>query len=294
MIGALRRRLVERFWSRRFRQTTGRGEILRTWMHEPLVRRAINRRITGDEHCWPMDWFVRQWCTHNGAFQPFDRGLSLGCGDGHLERDVMSKGICRSLLGIDLSTEAVAQANRAAAEAGFETLEYRRGDMNQLDLGDERFDIVFFHQSLHHVAELETCLDEVRRVLKPGGILYLDELIGPSRDTWQRSMLADAESAFERLPRHLQRRQKLDMPVDWRDPSEAIRSGEIVEQVGQRFEVLERRDYGGHLLAIIHPFLDPEALKTPEGEEALASLVAEEDSLLEAGRGSFYAVMVAR
>ena len=283
-LGALRRRVVERFWSRRFA-----GDVLRTWMHEPIVRRAINRRLTGDEHTWPLDDFRTRY-GHRG----FDHGLSLGCGDGALERDVLAKDLCRSMVGLDLSTTAIERATGHAVAAGFgDRVRYQLADLNSLELPAETYDIAFFHQSLHHVADLEGCLDQVRRSLRPGGLLYLDELVGPSRGDWHRSMLADAEAAFARLPKHLVRRHPLDVPVDWRDPSEAIRSGEILEQVERRFRIVERHDYGGHLLALIHPYLHQDALATPKGEAALAELLATEDQLLAAGHTTFYTVIVA-
>ena len=285
VLGGLRRRLVERFWSRRFA-----GDTLRTWMHEPLVRRAINRRITGDEHCWPLDHFATAWGDRS-----FDRGLSLGCGDGRLERDVLGKRICRTMEALDLSPTAVELARQQAAVEGFgEAVTYRVADLDALELPESVFDIAFFHQSLHHVADLEGCLDQVRGALAPGGILYLDELVGPSRTAWAPELLVDAQAAFDRLPSALKRRRKLGYPVDWRDPSEAVRSGEILEQVEQRFEIVERRDYGGHLLAMIHPMLRPEALASEAGQTALAELLATEDELLARGAATFYTVITAR
>ena len=58
------------------------------WGAQPLVRRAINRRLTGDPNCWPMEWFA-------GRFVPetVPLGLSVGCGSGLLERDVLAKNI---------------------------------------------------------------------------------------------------------------------------------------------------------------------------------------------------------
>lgn len=282
MIGRLKNALAQRFWGRYYRS----GGI-RTWLAEPTVRRAVNGRITGDPHCWPMDWFKAQH-----AVEPFARGLSLGCGEGRLERDLVAKEICRTLVGIDLSTEAVVQARRAAQEAGFE-ITYQQGDMNRLDLEPEAFDIAFFHQSLHHVEELDHSLAAVRRALDPRGLLYLDEYIGPSRGEWRRELVVEAEEVYARLPPSVRRSRRVTLPIDWRDPSEAVRSGEIMEHLERYFRIRERHDYGGNLLSVIHPLLDPEALETPLGEEVLEVLVTAEDKLLERGIKSYYTVLLA-
>ena len=184
LIARLRGFMVRWRWARFYRRG---GE--RTWLHEPPVRRYVNQSVTGSEDRWPMDWFAERCAT------AFRRGLSLGCGEGALERDVVGRGICAEILGIDL-LEALERARDLAREAGLQGITYRRADMNRLELDPGAFDVVFFHQSLHHVENLEGCLEAVRRALVPGGTIYLDEYVGPSRDGWDRPMLADAEAAL--------------------------------------------------------------------------------------------------
>jgi hypothetical protein len=61
-------------------------------------------------------------------------------------------------------------------------------------------------------------------------------------------------------------------PIEWfpypilvDDPSEAIRSSEIVEQLGVGFDVVAFRPYGGTLLSVIYPFLRQERLTSELG-----------------------------
>lgn len=284
MIRHLKTRLAQAFWSRRFR-----AGWPHTWMNEEVVRRYINRSISGDPHRWPMEWFAERY-----ASEPFARGLSLGCGNGSLERDILSKNICTTMVGIDLSPAALARAEEAATAADQRRVEYRRGDMNALELPANSFEIAFFHQSLHHVDRLDRCLAAVSEALVPGGWLYLDEYIGPSRGDWRQELIAAAEQVYQTLPATARRSRRVTLPVDWRDPSEAIRSGEIMATVEARFEVVERRDYGGNLLSVIYPHLalgdlDPGAL-----ELVLERLIVAEADLLASGVPSYYSVVVAR
>src|SRR5438309_8457233 len=62
---------ARRFWS----SETARDAEDHYWGAQPLVRRAINRRVTGDPNRWPMEWFAEAY-----ANRPFSRGLSIGCG----------------------------------------------------------------------------------------------------------------------------------------------------------------------------------------------------------------------
>jgi len=279
----LRQFLVGRFWNR----TYAAGEYV-TWPQEPVVRRRLNRRVTGSPDVWPIDWLAREWIP-----RPFPRALSLGCGEGALERDLMSKGLCGAIVGLDLSEQALGLARQKAAEAGFGTLEYRRADLDRLALAPESREAVFAHQALHHVRELEACLEQVARALAPGGLLYVDEYTGPSRHEWNRELLAGAEEVYRALPASLRRRRRLRLPVDWRDPSEAVRSSEIVPVIDATLEIRERRGYGGNLLSVIYPHLRLDGLDDAEREEVLTHLLDSEDELLAAGAESFYSVVVA-
>ncbi len=260
------------------------------WGAQPLVRRAINRRVTGDPNRWPMEWFTGKY-----AREPMGLGLSVGCGSGMLERDVLAKGICRALEGVDFSPEAIEQARRRAEEARLShALRYRVEDINALELPPARYDIVFFHGSLHHVRSVERVLTEVRAALRPGGLLYLDEYMGPARSEWTEEEWSFARSAFGALPDALKNRGELAIPLPLDDPLESIRSSSIRPETHRLFRVLEERPYGGNILWFLFPCLDMARLREDE-TEALSRLIALEDHLLERGWvESYFRVIVAR
>jgi len=246
--------------------------------------------IRTNPNCWPMEWFARRYTP-----EPLPRGLSIGCGEGLLERDVIAKGICRRVEGIDFAPEAIAQATRGAEEANLSRcLDYRVGDVNALALSPASYDIVFFHGSLHHVRSVERALAEVHRCLKPGGLLYLDEYMGPSRSEWRDSEWEFAKSAFDALPEALKNRRELMVPIPLDDPLESIRSSAILPETRRVFEVLEDRPYGGNILWFVFPCLDMAALRE-DRTEALSRLIALEEHLLERlWVESYYRVIVAK
>jgi SAM-dependent methyltransferase len=198
------------------------------------------------------------------------------------------------VVGIDLSTGALALAVARARAAGVRKIAYLRQDLNALALPEEAFDAAFFHQALHHVEDLEHCLAEVASSLKPGGMLYLDEYVGPSRSEWRRSLLDEAEAVYQSLPRGVRRRRRLALPLDWRDPSEAIRSSDILTALAARFSIELRRDYGGTFLSVIHPHLDLPRSSPAEREATLAAVIDAERSYLTSGGSSYYTVVIAR
>lgn len=288
---SLREERAETAAARRFWSSEGVREAEdHYWGAQPLVRRAINRRVTGDPNRWPMEWFAEAY-----AREPFARGLSVGCGSGLLERDVLAKGICDSMEGIDFSEESLEQARFAAEEGHLsDRLEYRAEDINALKLPRGRYDIVFFHGSLHHVRQIERVLTEVRHALKPGGLVYLDEYMGPSRSEWTDEEWGFARSAFDSLPEDLKNRPNLMIPLPLDDPSESIRSSAIRPAAARLFEVVEERPYGGNILWFVFPCLDMERLRQ-DSTGALSRLIALEEHLLERGWvESYFRVIVAR
>jgi SAM-dependent methyltransferase len=288
---SLREERAETAAARRFWSSEGVREAEdHYWGAQPLVRRAINRRVTGDPNRWPMEWFAEMY-----AREPFARGLSVGCGSGLLERDVLAKGICEAMEGIDFSEESLEQARFAAEEGHLsDRLEYRAEDINALKLPRGRYDIVFFHGSLHHVRQIERVLTEVRHSLKPGGLVYLDEYMGPSRSEWTDGEWGFARSAFDSLPEDLKNRPNLMIPLPLDDPSESIRSSAIRPAAARLFEVVEERPYGGNILWFVFPCLDMERLRQ-DSTGALSRLIALEEHLLERGWvESYFRVIVAR
>lgn len=280
----LARRMTAWAWSRRLA-----AGGTRTFMHEPVVRRRINARITGDPDLWPMDYFARR-C----AGRVFARGLSLGCGEGALERDVRRRGLVGELEGLELAAELVELARAKAAEEGLKGLTYRQADLGEEELPSARHDIVLVHQALHHFENLDFCLSQARRSLRPGGLFYVDEYVGPSRNHWSAARLEPLRQIYAGLPPAVRRARKLRAPIDKLDPSEAIRSAEILYFLEKHFEIVERRDYGGQILAVLYPNLERGEMSQAEWETLLTRLLDAEEELARAGLPPFYTWILAR
>ena len=62
-------------------------------------------------------------------------------------------------------------AREHAVEQGSDNLEFVEGDVYALDYADATFDVVYANQLLQHLADPVAALQEMRRVLRPGGLL---------------------------------------------------------------------------------------------------------------------------
>jgi SAM-dependent methyltransferase len=98
--------------------------------------------------------------------------VDVGCGDGSLVRHLARRGA--RAVGVEIGREPLARA-RAHAPVGDER--YEEGGAQALPLDDASADVVVFANSLHHVPGelLDAALGEAARVLRPGGMLYVQE-----------------------------------------------------------------------------------------------------------------------
>jgi SAM-dependent methyltransferase len=251
-------------------------DVSATWMAHPLVRAEINRRVSGNPHLWPAT-ALRHWL---GERAPLHRVLSIGCGAGGMERSLIEEQIATHATGIDMAENAVAEARRLADGM---PIDYLVTDAREyLRAHTAAFDAIVFHQSLHHFDALDELMELVSNSLRARGLLYLDEYVGPSRDDWPLRRLIAPNLAYRLLPREVRRPHLIRAPINHEDPTEAIRSGEIVEAVERRFRVVHRRDYGGNLLAVIYPNLrrPDEGSRREVLDAAVARLIAMEGRLL--------------
>ena len=102
--------------------------------------------------------------------------LDVGCGPGTITIDLARRVRPGQVIGIDASSDVVAQAAGLAASEGVANVEFRVGDAYSLEFEDATFDVVHAHQVLQHLRRPVDALREFRRVLKPGGVVAVRDV----------------------------------------------------------------------------------------------------------------------
>jgi ubiquinone/menaquinone biosynthesis C-methylase UbiE len=103
--------------------------------------------------------------------KPFRSLLDLGTGTGRM-LELFGKEIERGL-GLDLSLDMLLLARDRLERAGFRHCSVRQGDIYDLPLGNDSFDVVILHQVLHFLDDGARAIREAARVLRPGGRLLV-------------------------------------------------------------------------------------------------------------------------
>jgi SAM-dependent methyltransferase len=94
------------------------------------------------------------------------RLLDVGCGPGTITADFARRLAPGAVVGLDASTQVIAEARRDHPGIPFTI-----GDVYRMDFPDASFDIVHAHQLLQHLVDPVAALKEMRRVTAPGGIV---------------------------------------------------------------------------------------------------------------------------
>jgi ubiquinone/menaquinone biosynthesis C-methylase UbiE len=103
--------------------------------------------------------------------------LEVGPGPGYLGLEWLKQTGGTRLTGLDISADMLAVARRNAAEYGLAgRVEYVQASGSTMPFDDGTFDAVFSNGSLHEWSDVPGTLDEMWRVLKPGGRLFVSDL----------------------------------------------------------------------------------------------------------------------
>jgi ubiquinone/menaquinone biosynthesis C-methylase UbiE len=146
---------------RPYLSAAGRDWLL--WLYDPLTR------LFGADKVFRA--FLEQ-----AALQPDHAVLDVGCGTGTLAVLLKQLHPTIDVTGLDPDPKALAFATRKAKRKGV-AVRFDRGFADELPYGDATFDRVFSSMMFHHVPRRDKAkvLEEIRRVLKPGGRLeFLD------------------------------------------------------------------------------------------------------------------------
>jgi SAM-dependent methyltransferase len=139
----------------------------------------------------------RRTAERNAAFflphlEPGMRLLDAGCGPGSITIGLARAVAPGEAVGIDASAQAIDAARERAAREGVANVRFDVADVTKLPFDDATFDAAFAHALLQHLPWPLDALKELRRVLKPGGVIGLADadldgaLIAPESDALAR------------------------------------------------------------------------------------------------------------
>jgi|GEM_PF-4494315 len=126
----------------------------------------------------PLAALASRTLEREGAFVlpwlcPGQDVLELGCGPGTITLDLAAAVLPGRVAGVELSAAAIETARRLAAGREQVNARFLVAHPGELPFADGTFDRVFSHGLLERVVRPREVLEEIRRVLRPGGVAAL-------------------------------------------------------------------------------------------------------------------------
>jgi phosphoethanolamine N-methyltransferase len=126
--------------------------------------------------------------------------LDLGCGVGGYDILLLAAHGAGKVVGVDIDAASLEIARRRASSAGVgERIEFRHVSPGPLPFDDASFDIVFSKDTIVDLPDKRTALDELSRVLAPGGSIVLSDWFraeGPMT-TEMRAWTSEGDETYE-------------------------------------------------------------------------------------------------
>lgn len=122
---------------------------------------------------------------------PGTRLLDMGCGAGHAS--FIAAAQVKEVVAYDLSEQMLNVVNDAAKTRNISNITTQQGYAEILPFEDGWFDVVISRYSAHHWHDVGKALREVRRVLKPGGVVIFMDVMSPGHpvlDIWLQTVEA--------------------------------------------------------------------------------------------------------
>ena len=189
----------------------------------------------------------------------FEHGLTLGCGAGRCERELIRNGVCRTFHGIDVSANAIVAAREIAKEQNLPVI-YEVADLNFVELPEKTFDLVVAQTCLHHILFLERVAEQVWRSLKRDGYLWIHDFIGETQQQHDLRRLSIVNQILAVLPEKFRKSKltgrlvteiKRPEPGHLVSPFESIRSSEIVPIFQRWFTVEWKVEFDAFLRLVV-------------------------------------------
>jgi ubiquinone/menaquinone biosynthesis C-methylase UbiE len=252
------------------------------WQNHPLALERMVRLLGGRLR---ERWFTETYLPATGV----ERGLGIGVGTGATEMEILKSGAVKHFDVWDVSAASLEAVRQRAARFGAaDRITTNLGDIQTADLGENRYDVITFIASLHHIENLDGVLEQCRRALKPGGALWAAEYVGPDRFDFPPEHTALARALFLGLDPALRKSWEPVLRFPTRqevievDPTESIHSSDIPSAIQRHFGWMEETPTYGSFAFIMFWGLNHDAIyERPEGESLVRAILAIDEALID-------------
>ena len=259
------------------------------WELLPIVFQYQNRCMTGDEGTYGLSYAMNYVKEHIGDKNL--RGLAIGCNESGPEMTVFETGVYSKIEVMDIAQGLLKKQSRIASEKGLNAIEYIKQDLNCVELEKNTYDFIWAVGTVHHIENLELFFAQVQNALKDNGIFMMREYIGPNRINYTEEQLSIVNEILSILPEKYKKTpegfiKNMQEPTDVAglikiDPSESVRSEDIMQILNDELEIVKLAYTGGTILQPLLSNIASNFEKDQEADLILNLLILLEKTLIE-------------
>lgn len=267
------------------------------WWIIPQIRHRWNLKITGNKNREYEEYFCSKFFPENKKL----KFISIGSGVCSHEIKIAKLKPEWEIHCVDFSEKLLNEAKNEAKKNGVKNMFfYAENILESKFYKRQKFDIVFFHASLHHFDKInEFFLHHIKPLLNNQGYLIINEFVGNNRLQFKQFQISKINHAIDLIPKCYRKIFKTNfyknkfygsglVRMYIADPSECADSENILPTIHENFKIIEEKPYGGNLLMsalkdISHHFIESDNHKT----KILEELFNLEDKFLEKNKSDF-------
>lgn len=255
----------------------------------PAVTKRWNKLITGNENTLYEEYLTEKY------FKNKDKIKILALGTGVCSHEIRLAEINQNceIDCYDFSDELLQKGKIISDKKGLKNISYFATNILQHNFQNKKYDVVFFHASLHHFDRISGFLDQVViKNLESKGLLIINEYVGATRLQYSKMQLEYINKAISIVPKEYRKIFKTNiyknkyygsgvLRMIIADPSECVDSASIIPSIHEKFNILEEKFYGNNILQgalkeISHHFVELNS----EKKEILERIFQIEDEFL--------------
>ena len=265
----------------------------------PEVRSRWNKLVTGDINKTYEEYLSENYFQDSAEIKV----LALGSGGCSHELRLAELNPHWKIDCFDFSDKLLSIASGIAKDKGLRNISFHAENVLTYDFESGKYDIVFFHASLHHFENIFQFLkDVVIKSLKPTGCLIINEFVGKNRLQYSKQQIQYINKALQLIPQQYKRIYKTNLfknnyygsgvvRMIIADPSECVDSESIMPAIHEYFEVVDEKAMGNNLLQsvfkdIAHHFVGNE-MPDSEKQRILQDIFQLEDDFLKSNPSDF-------
>lgn len=263
------------FWSKSDKESQKNRGLKLRWWQSPFIIQHVNKKFSGELLKGLSQGIISKAKKVMNGRLPLEKGISVGCGAGQKEIDLVRQKFVNSFDLFELSEDRIKMIRQSLKTYDLEkNFNIYKENAFEYFNEPESYDLIHWNNSLHHMFNMDSVIKWSYTLLKKGGLFFMDDYVGPSRFQWPDKMLnivnnirlkldekyfLNPKDNTNYLPRIIKRPDLKGMIEA--DPSEAAESDKIIESIKKYFPNVDITYTGGviyHLALkdIIHNFDD--------------------------------------